>query len=62
MKLVWEEAPLAKHHDRAVFDCSDADLLVYLQSFARQNHESAVRNASLPLRRTRPRGFLVSTR
>ena len=23
MKLVWEEAPLAKHHDRAVFDCGD---------------------------------------
>jgi hypothetical protein len=40
MKLVWEEAPLAKHHDRAAFDCGDPDLNVYLQRYARQNHES----------------------
>ena len=40
MSLVWEEAPLAKHHDRAGFDCGDADLNVYLQRYARQNHES----------------------
>jgi hypothetical protein len=40
MKLVWEEAPLTKHHDRAVFNCGDADLNVYLQRYARQNHES----------------------
>jgi hypothetical protein len=35
MSLVWEEAPLAKHHDRAAFDCGDPD-----QRYARQNHES----------------------
>jgi len=40
MSLVWEEAPLAKHHDRAGFDCEDVDLNVYLQRYARQNHES----------------------
>jgi GNAT superfamily N-acetyltransferase len=40
VNLVWEEAPLAKHHDRAAFDCTDADLNVYLQRYARQNHES----------------------
>ena len=40
MSLVWEEAPLAKHHDRAGFDCGDADLNVYLQRYARRNHES----------------------
>jgi GNAT superfamily N-acetyltransferase len=40
MSLVWEEAPLVKHHDRAAFDCGDADLNVYLQRYARQNHES----------------------
>jgi hypothetical protein len=40
MSLVWEEAPLAKHHDRAGFDCGDVDLNVYLQRYARQNHES----------------------
>ncbi len=38
--LVWEEAPLAKHHDRAAFDCGDTDLNIHLQRYARQNHES----------------------
>lgn len=33
-------SPLAKHHDRTSFDCGDADLNVYLPSYARQNHES----------------------
>ena len=40
MTLVWEAVPLAKHHDRAAFDCGDADLNLYLQKYARQNHES----------------------
>jgi GNAT superfamily N-acetyltransferase len=38
--VAWEETPLAKHHDRAAFDCGDADLNLYLQRYARQNHES----------------------
>jgi GNAT superfamily N-acetyltransferase len=38
--LRWEEAPLAKRHERAAFDCGDADLNLYLQKYARQNHES----------------------
>ena len=38
--LRWEEAPIAKRHDRAAFDCGDADLNLYLQKYARQNHES----------------------
>ncbi len=38
--LVWDEAPIAKRHDRAAFDCGDADLNLYLQKFARQNHEA----------------------
>jgi GNAT superfamily N-acetyltransferase len=38
--LVWEEKPLAKHHDRAAFDCGNTDLNLYLQRYARQNHES----------------------
>jgi GNAT superfamily N-acetyltransferase len=38
--LQWEEVALAKHHDRATFDCGDTDLNVYLQRYARQNHES----------------------
>ena len=38
--IAWEEAPIAKRHERAAFDCGDADLNLYLQRFARQNHES----------------------
>jgi GNAT superfamily N-acetyltransferase len=38
--LLWEEAPLAKQHDRTAFDCGDADLNIYLQRYARQNHDS----------------------
>jgi hypothetical protein len=38
--LVWDEAPIAKQHDRAAFDCGDSDLNLYLQKSARQNHES----------------------
>ncbi len=38
--LRWEEAPLAKRHERAAFDCGDADLNLYPQKYARQNHES----------------------
>ncbi len=38
--LRWDEAPIAKRHDRAAFDCGDADLNLYLHKYARQNHES----------------------
>jgi GNAT superfamily N-acetyltransferase len=38
--LIWEEAPIGKQHDRAAFDCGDANLDLYLHRFARQNHES----------------------
>ena len=38
--LVWNEAPIGKHHNRTAFDCGDADLNLYLQKFSRQNHES----------------------
>ncbi|WP_164987236.1 MULTISPECIES: GNAT family N-acetyltransferase [Mesorhizobium] len=31
---------MGKQHDRAAFNCDDADLNTYLQRFARQNHES----------------------
>lgn len=39
-ELTWAEAPIDKAHDRAAFDCGDADLNVYLQRYARQNHDS----------------------
>ncbi len=38
--IAWEEAPIAGQHDRAAFDCGDADLNHYLQRYARQNHDS----------------------
>jgi GNAT superfamily N-acetyltransferase len=38
--LIWEEAPLTKHHERTAFDCGNADLNLYLERYARQNHES----------------------
>ena len=38
--FAWNEAPIGKAHDRAAFDCGDADLNLYVQKFARQNHES----------------------
>ena len=38
--LTWAEAPLARHHLRKAFDCGDADLNLYLQRYARQNHDS----------------------
>jgi len=38
--IVWEEAPIARRHDRAAFDCGDPDLNLYLQKYARQNHDS----------------------
>jgi GNAT superfamily N-acetyltransferase len=38
--LTWEEAPLAKQHDRTAFDCGDADLNIYLQRYARRDHDS----------------------
>lgn len=38
--VLWREAALAKTHDRAGFDCADADLNSYLQRYARQNHQS----------------------
>ncbi|HEY7298005.1 MAG TPA: GNAT family N-acetyltransferase [Xanthobacteraceae bacterium] len=36
----WVEAAIAAHHDRKRFDCGDEALNVYLQRYARQNHES----------------------
>jgi GNAT superfamily N-acetyltransferase len=36
----WREQPIARHHDRAGFDCGSPDLNIYLARYARQNHES----------------------
>jgi GNAT superfamily N-acetyltransferase len=36
----WREEPIGRHHDRKTFDCGVPDLNVYLERYARQNHES----------------------
>jgi GNAT superfamily N-acetyltransferase len=38
--VAWHEEPVAKHHDRAKFDCGVSELNRYFGKFARQNHES----------------------
>ncbi|RWC49955.1 MAG: GNAT family N-acetyltransferase [Mesorhizobium sp.] len=38
--ITWQEVPIGRQHNRAAFDCGDADLNIYLQRFARQSHES----------------------
>lgn len=38
-RLRWREEPLARHHDRAAFDCGEPALDEYLRRYARQNHE-----------------------
>ncbi|OCB02745.1 acetyltransferase [Acidithiobacillus ferrivorans] len=35
----WHEAPISKAHDRAAFDCGEAELNAFLRRHARQNHE-----------------------
>lgn len=58
--LVWHEEPIAKHHDRAGFDCGVPDLNQYLAKFARQNHESGGAKtfvAVAPARSARVLGF-----
>jgi GNAT superfamily N-acetyltransferase len=35
----WHEEPIAKHHDRAAFDCGDDALNHFLHRHARQSHE-----------------------
>lgn len=34
------EAALSERHDRKAFDCGEEELNIYLQRYARQNHES----------------------
>ena len=35
----WHEEPIEKRHNRATFDCGDADLNTFLVRHARQSHE-----------------------
>jgi hypothetical protein len=36
----WREEPIGRHHDRRDFDCGIPELNIYLEKFARQNHDS----------------------
>jgi GNAT superfamily N-acetyltransferase len=36
----WRQEPIGRHHDRKNFDCGAPDLNLYLDRYARQNHES----------------------
>ena len=38
--IAWVQSPLGKLHVRNAFACGDESLNVYLQRYARQNHES----------------------
>ena len=38
--LNWREEAIDRQHDRASFDCGSPELNIYLQRYARQNHES----------------------
>ena len=60
--LTWEEAPIGKQHDRAAFDCGDADLNLFCKNLRGRIMKAAAQNASsrfLPIRR---RAFSASTR
>lgn len=35
----WRETPISKAHDRASFDCGEAELNAFLRRHARQSHE-----------------------
>lgn len=36
----WREEPIGRHHDRKSFNCGTPELNVYLERYARQNHET----------------------
>lgn len=36
----WREEPVARHHDRKNFDCGSPELNLYLDRYARQNHDT----------------------
>jgi len=58
--LDWREEPIGRQHDRKDFDCGSRDLNEYLDSYARQNHESGGAKtfvAIAPAEPTRVLGF-----
>jgi GNAT superfamily N-acetyltransferase len=55
---VWREEPIAKHHERADFDCSSPALNDYLRRFARQNHENGGAKTIVAVPADRPQQIL----
>jgi GNAT superfamily N-acetyltransferase len=54
----WFEAPIARSHDRAGFDCGVRELNDYLRRYARQNHESGSAKTYVAVPRVDPRRVL----
>jgi GNAT superfamily N-acetyltransferase len=54
----WIETPIAAQHDRNSFDCGNAELNLYLQRYARQNHESGGAKCFVAVAHDEPRRVL----
>jgi GNAT superfamily N-acetyltransferase len=54
----WLEVPISARHDRKGFDCGDDDLNLYLQRYARQNHESGGAKCFVAVERLEPERVL----
>jgi GNAT superfamily N-acetyltransferase len=52
--LEWRGEALARHHDRASFDCGVPALNEYLQRYARQNHDSGGAKTFVAVARAAP--------
>ena len=54
----WNEQPISKSHDRASFDCGQADLNAFLQRYARQSHQDNVSKTYCFVERANPKRVL----
>lgn len=54
----WRQESLARHHDRAGFDCGVSVLNEYLQRYARQNHEAGGAKTFVAVAPHAPTGIL----
>jgi len=52
--LDWREEAIGRQHDRAAFDCGAPELNVFLQRYARQNHESGGAKTFVAVRPAEP--------
>lgn len=54
----WHEEPISRAHDRAAFDCGDADLNTFLRRYARQSHVQGGAKTFLAVDNAGSRGIL----